>query len=316
MKRYTRYLLGVLMFGWIGCSSESLDDYRSQGTAPSVQTGEVVLKDYTLTVDGVITGNGGSPVLEAGICYNEVEYGTPSHENEKTKFVALTGNHDSFSISALLMPEREYTVSTYAVNAFGKNYGQTQTVRTGELDYNLLLPGTYVTDSLMSYYNWMTTRQGYERYEVTVRYDNGKLWIESLGCAPKGWVPSQVSLEMSLTHVVTDTTDYHELTVPLQLTQLQAQQADKIYPVLFLSSYWMMEGESTDEKDVKGKLEIGDDVVLNLESGFCFAVCDPLTHEINVDTAPLELILGPTCFEVTDEELLKKLPTCRLTKIK
>lgn len=315
MTRYIQILLCLsLLIVGSSCSEDTLDDFREKGTLATVITGEVNLDGYTVSVKGNVADNGGSNFLEVGFCYNEIADGEPAHHNEKTQIVKGDDLNPEFTLKTFLLPEREYYVRTYVINGIGISYGESKHVTTGELDYNLLLPGRYVARRHINYFSWIGAQNYYEDYEVSIKLEDGKLILDSLGCAPLGWNASQVSLEMELNHIVTDTTDYHQIVVPLQMTDVKVERENTIYPVLFFSSEWMLYGEATDLKDVTGKLLIEDTVILDLESGFTFAACDPITHEIDVNNPPLEIVVAPLCFEIKNEEDLQKAPKCRLFK--
>ena len=311
MIRYTKHICVLLLIVLQACAGDSLEQYQKEAdSVPVLGAVDSELSGYTLRVTGAVINNGGGEILETGVCYNLAADGTPMHSNGKSKVIPALGLDHSFKQEIMLMPEKEYTVCTYALNSKGVAYSEPVNIVTGKIDYTILLPGTYRATKQYAYH----TQAEYDDYMVTISYENGQFLVHGLGCSPDlEWDASAVKLRLEANHVVTDTTDYHQINIPMQMV---GQLKDEfVNPVLCLSSGWMINGDSTDPKDITGVITTEDEVVLWLETGYCFAYCDPITHEINVDEVPIELIYGPGCFPDKTEEELAKLPKCKLVKV-
>jgi hypothetical protein len=94
---------------------------------PTVLTDSIssYVKD-TVTLNGEVTSDGGSPITERGFCYAT----TPAPDINDIKVTSGTGTGEFNKLISDLQPVTTYYVRAYAINATGTTYGNEQTFTT------------------------------------------------------------------------------------------------------------------------------------------------------------------------------------------
>ena len=101
-------------------------------SVPSVTTGSISNNDgYSATCGGIVTDNGGSPIIEKGVCWCPPPNTYPLITDFHT---VSTDIGDTFSCNLTgLTPGTTYYVRTYATNAAGISYGDRISFRTASI---------------------------------------------------------------------------------------------------------------------------------------------------------------------------------------
>ncbi|MDE6650566.1 MAG: right-handed parallel beta-helix repeat-containing protein [Muribaculaceae bacterium] len=101
---------------------------------PLIETVSIVPDDYSdeqsiyLIVKGKLIDNGGTDIIESGVCYSTESL--PTIDSNKIKGVL---KDDSFSAIIALQPSTHYFVRTYAINSVGISYGNEMEITTDEI---------------------------------------------------------------------------------------------------------------------------------------------------------------------------------------
>lgn len=108
--------VSVLSIGFLSFLSCAKD----KPTPPALSTADVTAITFSsASSGGIITNDGGSPLLSKGICWNTT--GNPTINDSKTDEGTSIGSFTS-SITALAN-NTKYFVRAYAINSIGTNYG-------------------------------------------------------------------------------------------------------------------------------------------------------------------------------------------------
>lgn len=130
-------LLLVFLFTFTTSCSKDLDTKQ----LPVLTTNNVSeITDYSCQCGGIITSNGGSDIIERGVCWSTST--NPIIENNKTYDSAGTGVYTS-EITGLA-PNTTYYIRAYATNKNGTAYGQQVSFKTlQEIPYAFTVGGIY-----------------------------------------------------------------------------------------------------------------------------------------------------------------------------
>lgn len=91
---------------------------------PIVQTSAISeLTSYTIKCGGVVTSEGGAPILKRGVCWS-TDNSNPTINDNKTENGAGTGTYKS-TIEGINVTKNQYYIRAYATNRYGTSYGET-----------------------------------------------------------------------------------------------------------------------------------------------------------------------------------------------
>ena len=107
-----------------------IDSFRTLAELPVVETLEVLLLDSTsFRVKARVLSEGGDPVTERGVCWND--YGDPTVEDFREVHAEGGAGEYTCRLSGL-PPFTTFYVRAYARNSMGISYGAVMTLSTGE----------------------------------------------------------------------------------------------------------------------------------------------------------------------------------------
>jgi hypothetical protein len=146
------FKISVLCIGLFSFSSCTKD----KPTPPVLSTADVTAITFTTASSGgIITNEGGSPLLSKGVCWNTT--GNPTTSDSKTDEGTSTSSFTS-SLSALTQSTKYY-VRAYAINNIGTSYGNVVTFSTPKAKLyirgnfgNEFLECNYATQDFNKYY--------------------------------------------------------------------------------------------------------------------------------------------------------------------
>src|SRR5664279_194346 len=101
---------------------------KKDKSAPVISTQGITEITYTSAISGgIVTGDGGSPIISRGVCWNTATGPTISNSttNDPGSIGAFTSNLTNLSENTT------YFVKAYAVNSVGTSYGSEVTFTTG-----------------------------------------------------------------------------------------------------------------------------------------------------------------------------------------
>lgn len=142
MKRYNKLgwlsVILVVTLLFTGCKKDEVK------TIPSISTLSVTnYKGITATSGGRITDDGGSPIMEQGICWGKSS--TPTIADSVTK--CSSGGEEYTCELRNLEPNSTYYVRAYAINAIGIAYGYSSQVKTVELSVSSIAGITSISNT-------------------------------------------------------------------------------------------------------------------------------------------------------------------------
>lgn len=124
MKKVNYYIMALLIAGVFGCQRTNEPIPNVTPVAPTVSTANYSnAAGSSATVGGTISTDGGSILLEAGVCYGTTA--NPTVSGQKV-VVATLGGPFTTSLSGLIS-ETQYHYRAYAQNAQGISYGEDKT---------------------------------------------------------------------------------------------------------------------------------------------------------------------------------------------
>ena len=302
------FLCSLLLYG---CSDDKEDVVITEPTEkPAVEFLTVQIDGYQTTLTAKITSDGGAGIQETGFCYNLSDDGEPSLENVKSEKRIVTYSPGKDYTKVLnLHPEKNYSVVFYAINRNGITYTEAKSFNMPEKDIDLLLPGTYLASKQVSYLSG-----NIKDYNVQIKNEDGKYFIYGLSCEPLGVSAALSKLELIVEKNNESAEWSYTLTIPYQLTGLNVNFQNNKYPVLLVNGAWLF-NDAEPSFDVKGSILYSDAVEVNMTTGYGLVMCDPLTHEIKLDTnyPPVEVVLGPSSYPGDSDQYPR--PDCKLIRV-
>ena len=101
-------------------------------SAPSVTTGSASNNvGYSVTCGGTITDDGGTPIIEKGVCWSTVPYSNPTISDSHA--ISLDTGYTFTCNLTGLTPGTTYYVRAYATNAIGISYGNLMSLSTASV---------------------------------------------------------------------------------------------------------------------------------------------------------------------------------------
>lgn len=314
------FALAFALLLCVSCTEDSLENHDPHGDKPTVSFLSATLVDgYTLLVDGRLDSDGGSPLLDLGICYNPIEAGEPSLTNEKSSVFRLADMPaKEFNIRCGLAPNKEYAVRIYAQNRNGLTYTDVRTISTPDVNLDQLLTGTFIAKSHQSYY-FMDAP--YADYEVTITKGPVFLGVPTYRMAGLKVRPGAreelFEAEFEVITQVTDSGTFYNLVFPAQLTGISREikvdgKPTRMFNVMMINGRWLTSASEL-ETDMFGYIDASNGFELVLPRGYGFVYSDPFTDELNSDPDSIvDLVLGTITFD--EEQETDYRAACRIIK--
>lgn len=118
---------GMILLSFAGCSKKNDSPNDSVPTIPVLTTAPVtMILTNAATCGGIVTSDGGTPVISRGICWKL----TPVPQISDPHTVDGAGTGSFVSQMNNLIPDTVYFVRAYATNIKGTAYGNVQSFRT------------------------------------------------------------------------------------------------------------------------------------------------------------------------------------------
>ena len=116
----TKYNYQAYATSEIGTGTGELKEFVTLSGNPEMETKPATsIAAYTVTLNGEITSDGGSPIKERGFCYATTE--APTVEDNKVQVEGTIG--DLTCEASDLIPATKYYACVYAINGKGTHYG-------------------------------------------------------------------------------------------------------------------------------------------------------------------------------------------------
>lgn len=301
----------------VACSSDTLDDHRGPRELPVVTIHSATLEDgFTLVLESELLSDGGSLLLDLGLCYNESEAGDPHLDNAASKTVRLERvGKERFVVRQGLAPEKLFNARLFAVNTSGIAYSNTMSVETPIMNLDQLLVGTFVAKQHQSYY---FMEQGpYPNYDVQIK--KGPVFmgvptytVEGLKVRP-GSNERLFTAQFEVHTNITDSGTFYKLLFPQQLTGVTREVEGRgTMNVMMINGSWLTSTAEL-ETDMHGHIDLTNGFELVLPLGYAFVYSDPFTDELGTSGDDIvDLVLGTLTFDESLET--DKRAECRISK--
>jgi len=117
------YYVRAYAINEIGVAYGSEVSFKTIEGLPSVQTSAIYeVTSYTIKCGGVVTDEGGAPILMRGVCWS-TDNKNPTINDNKTENGDGSGTYKS-TIEGINITEHQYYIRAYATNRYGTSYGE------------------------------------------------------------------------------------------------------------------------------------------------------------------------------------------------
>ncbi|MGL5016080.1 MAG: hypothetical protein ACRC6V_17640 [Bacteroidales bacterium] len=293
--------LAILPILFVGCSDDSLDKHRVDGIVPTLIIHSVALEDgFTVVLDAELQSNGGYPLLDLGICFNEVEYGDPSLINTSTRTIRQdVVSEGRFTIRQGLQPEKSFNIRLFALNSNGIAYSNIEVVSTPEMNLDQLLVGKFIVNGHQSYY--FMEQGAYPSYEVDIK--KGPVFMGIPTYTIEGMKVRPGSSEKLFTaqfEVYSNESEggvIYSAVFPQQLTGVSLNLEDVgLRNVMMINGRWLADSDEF-ETDMYCEIDLTSGFDIVFPKGYAFVLSDPFTDELGGSSDDIvDLVLGTVTF--------------------
>ncbi|MGL4412426.1 MAG: hypothetical protein ACRCZM_04030 [Bacteroidales bacterium] len=293
--------LAILPILFVGCSDDSLDKHRVDGIVPALIIHSVALEDgFTVVLEAELQSNGGSPLLDLGICFNEIEYGEPSLTNTSTRTIRHeVVSQGRFTIRQGLQPEKGFNIRLFALNSNGIAYSEIEVVTTPEMNLDQLLVGKFIVNGHQSYY--FMEQGAYPSYEVEIKKGPEFMGvpnytIEGMKVRP-GSSEKVFTAQFEVHTTETDEGVAYSAVFPMQLTGVSLNLEDVgLRNVMMINARWLADSEEFDT-DMYCEIDLSRGLEIVFPKGYAFVLSDPFTDELGDSMDDIvDLVLGTVTF--------------------
>lgn len=317
-KSLIQYItLAIFPILFAACSSDSLDKHRVEGVAPTLRIHSVSLEDgFTVVIDGELESDGGSPLLDLGICLNDVDSGEPSLTNESSTIIRQeVVSQGRFTIRHGLQPEKSLNIRLFALNSHGAGYSNVDIVTTPEMNLDQLMVGKFIVNGHQSYY--FMDQGSYPSYEVEIKKGPEFMGIptytiEGMKVRP-GSSEKIFTAQFEVHTTETDEGFTYSAVFPQQLTGVSLNLEDVgLRNVMMINGRWLADTEEF-ETDMYCEIDLTSGFEIVFPKGYAFVLSDPFTDELGGSSDDIvDLVLGTVTFpEDVDTQFRAE---CRISK--